>query len=136
MRYTVPQFIEYEAKVVGPFTFGQFILIGMSAAVCFILYFMLPLTVFLFACAIIMTLAFVFTLLKIGGRSIATTLGNFLKFNIGTKVYVWKKKEIPIMYTKSELKKELEEKASEDLALKISEKSQLKRIKTKIEMRI
>lgn len=138
MRYTVPQFIEYEAKVVGPLTFGQFIFIGMAAASCFVLYFLLPLTVFLFATAIIMTIAFVFSLLKIGGRSITTILANFLKFNLGSKMYIWKKKEMPVMYTKSELKKGLEKKkeeVDEGLPLKIAEKSQLKRIRTKIEIR-
>jgi hypothetical protein len=138
MRYTVPQFIEYEAKVVGPFTFGQFIFIAMAAASCFVLYFLLPLIVFLFATAIIMTIAFVFSLLKIGGRSITTILANFLKFNLGSKMYIWKKKEMPVMYTKSELKKGLEKKkeeVDEGLPLKIAEKSQLKRIRTKIEMK-
>jgi len=137
MRYTVPQFIEYEAKIVGPLTFAQFIFIGMAAAVCFVLYFILPLPLFIFFCFIIMVTVFILSLVKVGGRSISTIIGNFLKFNVGTKVYIWKKKEMPVMYTKSELKKEFEKKAEKDegLPLKIAEKSQLKKIKTRIETR-
>ncbi len=135
MRYTVPQFIEYEGKIFGPFTFGQFVFIGVAAGACFLLYFMLPLTLFLFAAAIIMTIALVFTLLKIGGRPITTILANFLKFGVGPKVYLWKKKEVPVMYTKSELKKELEEINEEELPLKIAGKSQLKKMRTKIEVK-
>jgi len=138
MRFTVPQFIEYEAKIVGPFTFGQFIFIGMAAAICFVLYFMTPLPLFLVATAAIMTIAIVFMLLKVGGRPIPTILGNFLKFNVGPKMYIWKKKEMPVMYVKSETRKELEEKkeeTDEGLPLKIAEKSQLKKIRTRIEMK-
>ena len=94
MKYTVPQFIEYETKIVGPFTFGQFVFVGMTAAVCFVLYFILPKIVFLFAVAIIMPAAFVMALLKVGGRPVPVVLMSFLKFNVGAKMYIWKKKEL------------------------------------------
>jgi hypothetical protein len=138
MKYTVPQFIEYETRVVGPFTFGQFTFIGMSAAVCFVLYFLLPIVVFLFAVAIIMPVTFVLTLMKVNGRPIPIFLMNFFRFNAGTKMYIWKKKEAPIMYVKSEMKKELEKKKEGDVegvSLGIAENSQLKKIKTKIEVK-
>ncbi|TFG35529.1 MAG: PrgI family protein [Parcubacteria group bacterium] len=139
MRYTVPQFIEYETKIVGPFTFGQFVFIGTVSAVCFVLYFILNnIVLFLFAIAIIMPVSFVLALLKVGGRPIPVILMNFFKFSVGSKMYIWKKKEAPIMYVKSELKKELEKKKEGDVegvSLGIAENSQLKRIKTKIEIK-
>lgn len=138
MRYTVPQFIEYETKIVGPFTFGQFVFIGMTAAVCFVLYFILPFVLFLFAIAIIMPVAFVLALMKIGGRPIPIILMSFFKFSMGTKMYIWKKKEAPIMYVKSELKKELEKNKEDDVkgvSLEIAENSQLEKMKTKIEIK-
>lgn len=138
MKYTVPQFIEYETKVVGPFTFGQFVFIGLTAAACFVLYFILPFVPFLFAIAIIMPVAFVLTLLKVGGRPVPIILMSFLKFSMGAKMYIWKKKEMPIMFVKSELKKELEKKkegVDGGLSLGIAENSQLKKIQTKIEVK-
>jgi hypothetical protein len=138
MRYTVPQFIEYETKIVGPFTFGQFVFIGMTAAVCFVLYFILPLIPFLFAIAIIMPVAFVLALMKIGGRPVPIILMSFFRFSMGTKMYIWKKKEAPVMYVKSELKKELEKKKEDDVkgvSLGIAENSQLEKMKTKIEVK-
>jgi len=138
MKYTVPQFIEYETKIVGPFTFGQFIFIGMTGAVCFVLYFILPHIIFLFAVGIIMPTAFVMALMKVGGRPVPIILMSFLKFSMGAKMYIWKKKETPVMYVKSELKKELEKQKEDDLkgsSLGIAENSQLKRIKTKIEVK-
>jgi hypothetical protein len=138
MKYTVPQFIEYETKIVGPFTFGQFIFIGMTGAVCFVLYFILPHIIFLFAMIFIIPFALVLALMKVGGRPVPIIIMNFFKYNMGAKMYIWKKKEAPVMYVKSELKKELEKKRADDLkgeSLGIAENSQLKRIKTKIEVK-
>jgi len=61
-----------------------------------------------------------------------TILGNFLRFNLAPKIYLWRKKEIPIkVFKKGEIKREIKE--EEELPLKIAEKSQLKKIKTEIE---
>lgn len=138
MKYTVPQFIEYETKIVGPFTFGQFVFVGLTAAACFVLYFLLPFVVFLFVVAIVMPTALVLALLKVGGRPVPIILMSFFKFSMGAKMYVWKKKETPIMYVKSEMKKELEKDKEGDVqgvSLGIAENSQLKKIKSKIEIK-
>ena len=131
MRFTVPQFIEHEAKIVGPLTFKQFIFIGMAGAVGFILYFTAPFYIFLIACLILGGGAVALAFLKIGGRDLPTVLGNSLKFLISPKMYIWRKKETPVRgFKKEEIKKEVPE---EGLPLKIAEKSQLKKLRTQIE---
>ena len=131
MRFTVPKFIEHEPKIVGPLTFKQFTFIGVAGAVCFILYFTVPFFIFLTASLILGGGAIVLAFLKIGGRSLPAILGNFLKFNISPKIYIWKKVESPIrVFKKEEVKKEGME---EELPLKIAEKSQLKKLRTQIE---
>jgi len=131
MRFTVPQFIEHEAKIVGPLTFKQFIFIGMAGAVGFILYFTAPFYIFLIACLILGGGAVALAFLKIGGRDLPTVLGNSLKFLISPKMYIWRKKEAPVRgFKKEEIKKEVPE---EGLPLKIAEKSQLKKLRTQIE---
>ena len=42
MRYQVPQFIEIEDKVVGPFTVKQFIYVVGGAFLCYLAYEFLP----------------------------------------------------------------------------------------------
>ena len=42
MRYQVPQFIEVEDRIFGPFTFRQFIYLAGGAGLCFIAYRSLP----------------------------------------------------------------------------------------------
>lgn len=134
MRFTLPQFIEHEAKIVGPLTFRQFSFIGVAAAICFILYYAVPFSVFLVACLILGGGAAVLAFLKIGGRSLATVFGNFLKFSASTRIFIWKKGETPIMFFKK-VETEKEEEAEDELPLKIAEKSQLKKLRTQIEIK-
>jgi len=131
MRFTVPQFIEHEAKIVGPLTFRQFIFIGIAGGICFILYFTAPFQIFLLAAVVLGGGAATFAFLKIGGRSLPTVLGNFSKFFISPKIYIWKKKEVKFEVFKKE-EKIIEEKEAE-LPLKIAEKSQLKKLRTQVE---
>jgi len=134
MRFTVPQFIEHEAKIVGPLTFRQFSFVGIAAAICFILYYAVPFSVFLASCFILGGGAVALAFLKIGGRSLSTVFGNFLKFTISTRIFIWRKAETPIMVFKEvEMKKE--EEAEDELPLKIAGKSQLKKLKTQIEIK-
>lgn len=131
MRFTVPKFIEHEAKIVGPLTFKQFIFIGVAGAIGFILYFALPFSIFLIASLILGGGAMALAFLKIGGRSLPTILGNFLKFSISPKMFIWRKIEAPIkVFKKKEVKKK---EVEEELPLKIAEKSQLKKLRTQIE---
>ena len=133
MRFTVPQFIEYETKIVGPLTFKQFMFIGIAGAICFFLYFTIGKTnfaLFIMASLIIGAIAISLAFLQIGGRSFPIIIGNFLRFSLRPKMFIWRKNEMPIAIFKKEIKKE--EKMGE-LPLKIAEKSRLKKLKTQIE---
>jgi len=136
MQYTVPQFIEHEAKIIGPLTFKQFIFIGAAGAVCFVLYFSIAkinFFLFLILSIIILGVGAALALLKIGGQGLPTILTNFLRFSLGSKIYIWKEKGTPItIFKKVEIKKEVKK---EELPLKIAEKSQLKKIRNEIEMK-
>ncbi len=134
MRFTVPQFIEHEAKIVGPFTFKQFIFIGIAGAICFILYFSVPFSLFLLSCIVIGGGAMALALLKVGGRSLPSVITNFIKFKLSPKMYLWNKK--PGTITILEQKKPKKEEEREEIPLKVVKKSQLKDVQTKIETKI
>lgn len=91
MRFQVPQFIEHEAKVIGPFTFKQFIYLGVPGAIAFFLYFLTPFFVFIITSIILLSFGLMFAFLKIGGRSLTTIVLNFFNFTIGPKRYIWSK---------------------------------------------
>jgi len=136
MQFTVPQFIEHEAKIIGPLTFKQFIFIGTAGTICFVLYFSIAkinFFLFLILSIIILGVGAALALLKIGGQGLPTILTNFLRFSLGSKIYIWKEKGTPItIFKKVEIKKEVKK---EELPLKIAEKSQLKKIRNEIEMK-
>ena len=135
MRFTVPQFIEYETKIVGPLTFKQFIFIGLAGAIGFVLYYSVPFAIFLAAAIILGIGSLALAFLKINGLSLTSVLQNFFTFSLSPKIYLWKKREMPPkMIIKKEALKEEKEIAPES-DLKIAEKSQLKKLSAEIETR-
>ncbi len=92
-QFTVPQFIEHEAKIIGPLTFKQFIFIGVAVAICFIFYFTAPFFIFVSAAIFVMIGGIALAFLKTGGRSLPVVLKNFFGFSLAPKMYLWKHKE-------------------------------------------
>ena len=130
MRFTVPQFIEYEAKVIGPFTFKQFIIVATAGIICFIFFLKTPPYIFLPIWIIVGGGALALTFVKISGRSPLVMLQNFLMFSISSKIYLWKRKVIPPKILKKEVIKKKEE---GEPTLKVVKKSKLKELATKVE---
>lgn len=134
MRFILPQFIEYEAKIIGFLTFNQFLYMAMAGGVCFLLYFILPFSFFIIVAIVILIGTASLAFLKIDGRPVPMVLGNMLKFSLFPKIYIWKKKEISTVATTIKMVKSQSIKdKDEELPLKIAENSRLKKIKTNIE---
>lgn len=133
-QFTVPQFIEHKAKIVGPLTFEQFIYIGTAGAVCFILYFTLAFYFFILAGALIMSLAAALALGKSGGRPLPLVFKNFLVFTLGPKIYLWKKKTGPPPKLIKTAEKEPEEVKKGPVPTVVG-KSHLRDLSSQVEMR-
>ena len=134
MEFTVPQFIEKEAKIVGPFTFKQFIFVGTAGGISVFLYFTLPLFISVILIIILMGAALALSFVKIEKTSLPEYIANFFIFLFRPKVYLWKKKTGAPKFLKKEklIVKELikKEKTSE---LKVSRGSRLDELFTKLE---
>ncbi|MEK7503433.1 MAG: PrgI family protein [Patescibacteria group bacterium] len=132
-RFTVPQFIEHEPKIVGPLTFKQFIYVGVAGAICFVLYSIVPFAVFVLLSIIIMLGGFALAFIKSGGRSLPVVLKNFFDFSLAPKIYLWKHKQgLPPKIMKiASVPKEVE-KASVPTA---AGKSRLNELATQVEVR-
>jgi len=110
MEFTVPQFIDYEAKIFGPFTFKQFIIVAGAGIICFITFYKAPLFIALPVSIVVGGGTVVMTFLKIGGRSPVVVIKNFALFTTSPKVYIWHRKVItPKVIIKKEVEKEEEE---------------------------
>ncbi len=126
MEYIVPQFIERETKIVGPFTFKQFIFIGIAGGLSIFLYFFLPFFLFLIIAIVLLGGAFALAFFKMGGFPLPKLLQNFFIFLTKPKIYLWKKKTIPPkIFKKMEEPKEEEKEGS---ILKISGRSRLREL--------
>jgi hypothetical protein len=133
MPYTVPQFIEREPKIVGPFTFKQFSFIGAAGALSILLYFILPRFLFVIAAIFLMGTALAMVFLKISGFPLPVLIKNFFIFLTSKKIYLWKKKDLPPKILKKEAVKEVKEEKGP--TLKISEGGRLKNLTTFLETR-
>ncbi len=131
MRFTVPQFIEHEAKIVGPLTFKQFVFIAIAGAICFFIYNIAPFYIFAIAAVIFGGGSLALAFLEIQGRSLPIVLSNLLRFNFAPKMYLWKKSQVPIKVLKKE--KKVQPEKEQESPLKIAGNSQLKKLKTEIE---
>lgn len=131
MEFTVPQFIEREPKIFGPFTFKQFIYLCIVGGVLIFVYFLAPFPLFLLIAFISIGSALLLVFLKIEGTPLPTVMKNFFIFLINPKTYLWRKKiSVPkIIKKKEEPKKEIKEESS----LKITEKSHLRKLITFLE---
>ncbi len=70
MQFQVPQFIETEAKIWGPFNIITFFYFGVSVVISYFLLFVFEFYVWIILAGILIGSAFAFALIKINGRHI------------------------------------------------------------------
>lgn len=93
MRFQVPQFIEVEDKLFGPFTFKQFVYLAGSAGVTVGAFSFLPTFLAVFISAPFLILGVCLAFYKVNNRPFIFILESFFKYITKEKLYVWKKEE-------------------------------------------
>lgn len=141
MEFPVPQFTEMETKIVGPFTWRQFIFVGGAGAIIFFLYFILKnlkvsFLIFITVAIILTVLAFALAFIKVGGRPIPSVLFNFIIYSVSSKLYLWRKKPITsaLVYKKEKVVMK-KEKPEERPTLMVTGKSRLKDLSNQVELK-
>lgn len=91
MQFRVPQFIDMEDKVVGPFTLKQFAYLLGAGGLSFLIWTFIPIKIvaiilILIVGGLFISLAFV----KINNRPFGDLLESAFSFYTGSKVYTWK----------------------------------------------
>ncbi|MFA5877897.1 MAG: PrgI family protein [Candidatus Staskawiczbacteria bacterium] len=133
-QYPVPQFIDAEARMAFFLTVRQFIYVIVAGGIIFILFYVLPFYLFVIAALIVGGSAIALGFIKIQGIPLLEIMLNSFGFAMGSKSYTWKKKES--LYPFKVIKKAEIRKIETDKALKIGEKSGLKKLRTKVELQI
>ncbi len=90
MKFQLPQFIETEVKLVGPFTIRQFLWIAAGASLLFVLFIVVSGFWFFVLAIPIAAVTFVFAFLKVGGVPFITYFAQVLAYALNPKKYLYK----------------------------------------------
>ena len=92
MQFQVPQFIEVEDKIFGPFTFRQFVYIAGGLGLSYLLYRLLPLFVAAPLLLGVMGFSVALAFMQYNGRPFMVAIETSFFYLIHTKLYLWNNK--------------------------------------------
>ena len=93
MEYQVPQFIEVEDKIFGPFTLKQFVYVAGGVGLCAILLLYLPLVVGIILAIPVAALTAALAFYRINNKPFVDILEAAFNYYIGNRLYLWKKEK-------------------------------------------
>lgn len=92
MQFKVPQFIDVEDKLFGPFTFRQFAYIIGGAGLAFVIYKLLPIWISIFLIIPVVALSGLLVFYKINEKPFIYYLQAGISYLISGKLYIWKQR--------------------------------------------
>lgn len=93
MQFKVPQFLEIEDKIFGPFTFKEFVYLAGGAGLCFILYKLLGLLLGAIPILAAATLAIALARYKPNNKPFINMIEARFNFLLQDKLYIWKRRK-------------------------------------------
>ena len=93
MRFQLPQFIETETKIVGPFTLQQFLWVAGGAAFTFLFYMLVKGVLFFFLAIPVALIFLALAFLKIDGVPLIVYASYSLSYLTNPKKYIFKKED-------------------------------------------
>ena len=101
MQFKVPQFLEIEDKIFGPFTFKEFVYLAGGAGICFVLYRLLGLMWGAIPILAVATLSGMLTFYRPNNKPFINMLEAGFKYGIQSKLYIWKRRQVKISNNKT-----------------------------------
>ncbi len=93
MQFEVPQFIEIEDKIFGPFTWRQFLYLGGGGGIAVVLFLVLPFILFLLIGVPIVLISAALAFFPVNNRPFSYFLEALVNYATNQKLYLWRKKE-------------------------------------------
>jgi len=90
MEYQVPQFIEVEDKIIGPFTLKQFIYLMGAGGLCVVFFVYLPILFAFVLSAPVIGFALALAFYKVNGKSFIEMLEAGFNYYTGEKLFLWR----------------------------------------------
>ena len=91
MQFKVPQFLDIEDKIFGPFTFKQFVYLAGGAGICFILYKLLGLLWGTIPIILIAGFSALLTFYHPNNKPFINMLEAGFRYFVQNKLYIWEK---------------------------------------------
>ena len=132
-RFIVPLFITRQSKIIGPFTFGQFVLVAIAGGICFLLFFFSGgknVVALIMASILIVGISLALSFIKVGGHPLPMVFKNFFNYTFMPKIFTWQRKLIPPKISKVQ---RFEKTKVEETPLKIIKKSCLHKLLQQVE---
>ncbi|OHA65887.1 MAG: hypothetical protein A3E07_02300 [Candidatus Wildermuthbacteria bacterium RIFCSPHIGHO2_12_FULL_45_9] len=131
MRFEVPQFIEREAKVVGSLTLRQAGTLLAPLSVALLVYFWLPLPLFLLLMVILETIAIAMAFVKVNGRHLPKVVLDIILFSANPKRFIWRRGNMDIQI--QEVTYGNPNKKQEDKQIPLSRESKIQNLATQVQ---
>lgn len=103
MRFEVPQFIEIEDKIFGPFTWKQFVYLSGGVGIAVVLFITMPFYVFLFLGVPLGSLAIALAFYPVNNRPFSIFLESMVQYFGKSRLYLWKRTHDIIYRDKEEV---------------------------------
>jgi hypothetical protein len=94
MRFQVPQFIDIEDKIFGPFTFKQFIYLAGGAGSAYAIWKLLPTIIAIFIVLPIIGIALALTFYKVNGKPFIEVMQSYAAYSLKSKLFIWKQRKV------------------------------------------
>lgn len=92
MRFEVPQFIEIEDKIFGPFTWRQFVYLAGGGGIAVVLFLVAPFFIFVLFGLPIGGIALALAFFPVNNQPFSRLLESMYNYATGHKLYLWQQK--------------------------------------------
>jgi len=93
MQFQVPQFIEIEDKIIGPFTLKQFFFLAAAGGISFVLFFIFKTWLWIIITIPLGAIAASFALIKINGQPFDAVIRAALAHYLKPRLILWRKEK-------------------------------------------
>jgi hypothetical protein len=121
MQFKVPQFLEIEDKIFGPFTFGEFVYMAGGAGLCFVLYKLFGIIWGAIPILLVAGLSGALTFYKPNDKPFINMVEAGFKYFTQNKLYIWQRRTDKITNEQSRIANENKKEAmAGDRAMRLS----------------
>lgn len=94
MQFKVPQFLEIEDKIFGPFTFKEFVYLAGGVGLCFVFYKLLGLVIGSIPILAVAGLSLALTFYKPNNKPFINMVESAFNYFLQSKLYIWERRQV------------------------------------------